>query len=534
MDLHKRDGNPAFCVVDDDDEVLQTLFNSIDSNQDGILSCDEIVSKFSDLKPSSMSKNLNLLEKFEDELQKFCRDKGSGSVDLKQFKEIAMKVPRIHGQRTQWALSLNLHSLLASKLLVGEFLDELSGIRSMTEMQLDTAITSFVNEAADIIKREWRLLKEHKVCPAGAAESALSKFAGPIGKFGDNGMFQEGLENQIGTPDPFILKGIIRDNVLADGSRNRSVTSNYRIVFSDLQEYARLLGNRLEYEYAADRGIKLTEQDVVGNIPIFLLEVAKGLHPGIQGPSEAELKDLADEFQMLRTVYGEVCSANCGTFPGDIGNFQQSMEVEFETHSAEAAIRFHDRLAQPAESTIPHIDIGDPPLTNRFSIVVVAPLSFFASRNHEKLLQSMAERVETPVKFVKMTRKGPNSTFVYCNIGSDGKPTDLEELLQRLDFQELSYLSELSSATCSKEDHIQCIIAALQTAATDTSGGKLSFIQGRRSLSLRDLMALDEVKRAGLRVEEAIQVHQFTGPIFQVSSEQRCQGFVSYIILNYK
>jgi hypothetical protein len=36
-------------------------------------------------------------------------------------------------------------------------------------------------------------------------------------------------------------------------------------------------------------------------------------------------------------------------------------------------------------------------------------------------------------------------------------------------------------------------------------------------------MALDEVKRAGLRVEEAIQAHQFTGPIFQVSTEHRCQ-----------
>lgn len=300
MQVHTLDGNPAFCVVDDDDEVLQRLFDSIDSNRDGLLSCEEIISKFSELKPSSMSKNLNLLEKFEEELQNFCQAHGSGTMDLRQFKEIAMKVPRIHGQRMQWAFSLNLHSLLASKLLVGEFLDELSGICSMTEIELDTAITSFVDEAVEIIKRECRLLKEHDASPAGAAESALSKFAGPVGKFGDNRMFQEGLENQIGTPDPFILKGIIRDNVLADGSRNRSLTSNYRIVFCDLQEYARLLGNRFEYEYVADRGIKLKEEDVVENIPIFLLEVAKGLHPGIQGPSEAELKDLADNFKKLR------------------------------------------------------------------------------------------------------------------------------------------------------------------------------------------------------------------------------------------
>jgi hypothetical protein len=83
-------------------------------------------------------------------------------------------------------------------------------------------------------------------------------------------------------------------------------------------------------------------------------------------------------------------------------------------------------------------------------------------------------------------------------------------------------LSALPAATCSKEDHVQWIAeAALRTESDDISEHKMVFIQGRRNLSLRDLMALEEVRRAGLRVEEAIQLYQYTGPIFQVS-RPRC------------
>jgi hypothetical protein len=41
--------------------------------------------------------------------------------------------------------------------------------------------------------------------------------------------------------------------------------------------------------------------------------------------------------------------------------------------------------------------------------------------------------------------------------------------------------------------------------------------QARRRLSLMELMDIPEVKRAKLRVEEAIVVYQYTGPLFQVN-----------------
>ena len=41
--------------------------------------------------------------------------------------------------------------------------------------------------------------------------------------------------------------------------------------------------------------------------------------------------------------------------------------------------------------------------------------------------------------------------------------------------------------------------------------------QARRRLSLMKLMEISEVKEAQLRVEEAMVVYQYTGPLFQVS-----------------
>ena len=510
-----------FSDVEDDDQVLQKLFDSIDRNKDGILSYDEIHEAFSILKPtaSRTSKNLALLEKFEAELQIFCQGQASGTLSPTQFKEIAMKVPRIHGQRILWAHSLNLSNLLASRLQVGDFLDELSGIRSMTEAELDAAIRVFCSDAASIIKQEWQSLKDTDSSPTdatSAAEAALGKFAGPIGKFGDNLMFQEGLENQIGAPDPFVLKGIFRDCVSAEGSTNVSRTSNYWIVYCDKQEYARLFGN--PSEYVRDENTKLKEKDMIENIPTFLIEVAKGLHPGIHGPSEAELKALEDDFKMLRECYNEVCEANTkNTFPGDLGNVQQSMDIEFEACNVEEAIRLHNAIASKAKdgSMVPFVDVGVLPVNNSFSISAVAPLSFFAARKDEQFLQSIQDGTTSTAK---VTRKGPNSTYIYCNVGKDGKPANLQELLQDLDLPELSYLSALSPATSSKADHIQFITDTVsQTEPTGSAPKKFIFIQGRRSLTLRELMALEDVKRAGLRVEEAIQAHQYTGPIFQVS-----------------
>jgi hypothetical protein len=509
--MRSQSGQPKFSEVDDDDEMLEAYFRSIDLDNDGKLSCDEIRIALCKLKTNSLSKTLDLLKNIEDEMLKF--NTYGYVLDLKTFKEIAMKLPRVHGQRIQWARSLNLDSLLACRLKVGGFLDELSGIRGMTEGEIDTALGLFFKDVVDIVKYEWIILNESDRNHAETVDAVMSKFAGAIGKYGDTRMFQEGLENQIGSPDPFILKGIFRDNIFADNSKTRSKTSNYKIVFSDFQEYARLLGRSSEYV----RGVNtlLAERDMNENIPIFLMEVAKGLHPLIKGPREAELKDLEAEFKNLRTFYDDTCAANYGTFPGDIGNVQQSMDIEFEAIDVQNAIRLHACIAQHTKDSIPFVDVGDSPIQTVFRISVLAPLSFVVSKGLEQILEPLKEIIQNSV--IAQPRKISERTYIYCEL-KNNKPSHLQELLKCFDLAQLRQISGLNQATTVREDHINWITEeGRQSRPSSRSGNQLVFMQGRRRLSLRQLMALKEVQQAGLRVEEAIQAYQYTGPMFQVA-----------------
>ena len=46
---------------------------------------------------------------------------------------------------------------------------------------------------------------------------------------------------------------------------------------------------------------------------------------------------------------------------------------------------------------------------------------------------------------------------------------------------------------------------------------KFILMPGRRYLSLKEMFLLSYVRKAKLRVEEVIQAHQYTGPMFQVN-----------------
>ena len=501
-----------YSEIDDGDEVIENFFNSIDLDNDGKLSWSEVKTALGAFESGSSLKLTDLLKNMEAELRGntsaiYGRDE---DLNLSKFKEMVKKVPRIHGQRFQWVQSLNLNKILTRKLKLGNLFDELSGVRDMTEADIDTALNSFLKDVESVVKCEWSLLK--KSCTnlftgLEKVEEAMSKYAGTVGTFGDTQMFQEGLENQVGSPDPFILTGIFRENILSAQSMERSVTSNYKIVFSSMQEFARIFGNPLEYE----RGplTILEEKDVYDDIPIFLIEVAKGLHPGIKGPKEAELKDLDTAFRDLRKLYGEICARNQGLFPGDIGNVQQSMEIKFEAPDKESAQECHAKLVEfvnQHEERSFCVDPGQVPSNNCFRVTVFGVLAFFDSSKDQTFME-LLESSNPSVRIQKLSES--HRTFIYCKL-EHGKPTNLLEVLKCLDLSELRRISALEESA-SREVHIDFIAGQAQASS------KIVCMQGRRHLSLRQLMDLQEIKEAGLRVEEAIQVYQYTGPLFQVN-----------------
>ena len=492
----------SFSEIDDDDAASREFFKKFDTNKDEKLSVEEVESAIHNAQAKSWLQ-VDGLKNLRDLI---AAKAANEEVNLEAFNKIVSDIPRLHGQRIQWARSLNLDGLLACRLKAGFLFDELSGIRETTEAELDKQLLSFFLAVSHAVKREWKKLQDPCSSPSAEVETVMNKFTGIVGKFRDAVMFQEGLVNQIGSPDPYILKGILHDNVLAEGSKKRSVTSNYKLLFDDSQEYARILGN--PQEYTKDSHTKLQDSDLRNNrdIPIFLKEVAKGLHPETKGPSETELKDLEPEFKKLRERFETTLKENDGCFPGDIGHVQKSMEIEFEASNLDTAKRIHEALVTKSKTMTNNVsfEIGSMPSGNSVTVSVFAPLSFFSSKADKDL----AAWFQT-LGFLK---KHTNRCYIYCDLShkqSDGHaPASLQDQLKSSDLPVLRQISGLQHGT--KEDCIDKILK-------EPNQPQISLMQGRRALSLRQLMELPDVKNAELRVEEAIQAHQYTGPMFQVN-----------------
>jgi hypothetical protein len=521
---------------DDDDHVLEATFRELDTNEDGELSLLDVEEGFMKLRMHASIINQNILESgsgnspnqdqdqkcIDLELQLVQVDDSTDFIDLKKFKEIARRVPRIQGQRLQWVKSFNLDGRLAALLSVGKLFDQLSGIREMEEEKIKDVTKQFGEEVEGLLIEGWKRLQVESDQKAGCGqvETAMNKFTGKVGSFGDVGMFYEGLETQIGMLDPLILKGIFRENVLGPDSEKRRISPNYKIVNSDKLEYARLLGHPDEYpeskEDDTDRGLE--------HIPVYLMEVAKGFHKGVRGPTETELKDLKPVLEKLRECYTKTCRQTDDVFPGDIGYSQKSLEVEFEAESREKAQSFLrsvekklDDLNLEIASLVqidPDPDEADSVFPTDCKLTAFWPVVCQASAEFEKWIKT-----HSAVNFFN------RMTYIYCDepkLDTEAKIGKLRQLLMGLGDSQLlqvcDWLSE--SAQLSKESRVESVLNQVRESMQPGKTRMITFMQGRKRLSLKELMAVKEVREAELRVEEAMQAYQYTGPLYQVSQSQ--------------
>ena len=512
-----RPNLPIIDENDDDERVLIKLFETLDTNQDKQLSRAEIM--------DGLTRTLSLNEKYFtnaniEKFRKLLENVEDKSITLKQFKEIAGKVPRIKGQRLQWVKSFNLHGRLAALLSSGDLFDQLSGIRRMEELELKAALRKFGEGVECIVLDAWNSekRKSHGLNYTSQVKQEMGKFEGYVGKFGDEKMFQEGLEAQIGIPDPLILKGIFRENVLRPDSGIKRVSPNYKIVNSDKLEYARLLGHPSEYSKDSETLLTDSEPKDFSGIPIYLAEVALRKQ-SVGGPSAAELKDLRPEFEKLKDLYKTICGQTNGIFPGDTGYTQKSLEIRLEGKSELPTLTaLKDEIEEQLKAfnieAAARVVVVESSETAMFSTVTVFwPIVSEGSRIFEAWLKQVTHGGTTT-----------DVTYLYCDnaaeLNCDENLEKLSKLLMGLDDSQLRRVCEgLGSAPSSKDECVELIVAdARKTGGTPGPG--LDFRQGRRRLSLRELMSVTEVRDAQLSVEEAIQAYQYTGPLYEV-----CKSF---------
>ena len=271
---------PAFDTRLDDDEVLLRLFCDLDKDKNGLVDWSELER----MQQGADSKNVLLKALQPDASQQAC----SEPLDFIALKAAARRVPRVSGQRTAWVRSMGLDADLARHLPPGTLDDGLKGLKGMSEAELDLALQAFFSDVRCKFVAEWEKARR----PGGfrSAVEANSKFAGFDGTFATLHDFHRGQD--LGYPNPDLLKGIRLEHMAHPSSNRLFVSSNYRLATSLSIEYAWAMLYEDEDALAAAEKLlaELREEasESVGGKGESLEARKKSLFPGEVGDSFQE------------------------------------------------------------------------------------------------------------------------------------------------------------------------------------------------------------------------------------------------------
>jgi hypothetical protein len=154
----------------------------------------------------------------------------------------AAQVPRVKGERVQWVRTLGLEGLLARHLPLGNFADQLSGIKNMAEEELSVAVHRFIAEVPAVVSAGLKKLKGRAASQFSSEvqEHINSKFTldgAFVGKFATLDDFYKGPEELIGTPNPKIMQGMQVEHCLRGNSRTEFTTGNYNLTTTPATEW---------------------------------------------------------------------------------------------------------------------------------------------------------------------------------------------------------------------------------------------------------------------------------------------------------
>ncbi len=164
------------------------------------------------------------------------------ALETERIYAAISQVPRVKGERVQWVRTLGLEGLLARHLPLGNFADQLSGIKNMTEEELSVAVHRFIAEVPAVVSAGLKKLKGRAASRFGSEvqEYINSKFTldgAFVGKFATLDDFYKGPEELIGTPNPKIMQGMHAEHCLRGNSRTEFTTGNYNLTTTPTTEW---------------------------------------------------------------------------------------------------------------------------------------------------------------------------------------------------------------------------------------------------------------------------------------------------------
>jgi hypothetical protein len=184
------------------------------------------------------SESSRLLGALEDLASGLTRPDPSGELTFLTLKNAVRKLPRVSGQRMEWARSLGLDGALARHLPPGSLDDGLEGLKCrMDDAAIESALDAFCRDARQLFKSSIQVMNEVK--GSTSAIEANSKFEGFTGNFATLDDYHQGAEEtmKLGYPNPDLDKGILTDHIGHPSVRRIFVTPNYHIATCLLLEY---------------------------------------------------------------------------------------------------------------------------------------------------------------------------------------------------------------------------------------------------------------------------------------------------------
>ena len=152
-----------------------------------------------------------------------------GELSFLTLKSAARKLPRVSGQRMEWARSLGLDGALARHLPPGTLDDGLEGLKGMDADSVEKALDAFCADARLLFKSSVRMFRD--TGGSASAVEANSKFEGFTGNFASLDDYHQGAEEtmKLGYPNPDLDKGIMTDHIAHPSVGRIFVTPNYQI-----------------------------------------------------------------------------------------------------------------------------------------------------------------------------------------------------------------------------------------------------------------------------------------------------------------
>ena len=217
-----------FTFEHDDKEVVEDLFNAIDTNHNKTISRTELQ---------------DALSKYQDHeelvvvLKKLIEDQPYGDeINFDRFFETFQNLPRVRGERVRWSQTLGLEGLLARFLKKGSVFDGLSGLKHLQGDELNRHIDEVCRHFSERLPQMLRAgITRLQADANGASEAEQmmnSKFSmdgAYLGRFASLDEFYEGPESLIGVPNPKIWEGAEKEHKFRRNSGRKFTTTNYAL-----------------------------------------------------------------------------------------------------------------------------------------------------------------------------------------------------------------------------------------------------------------------------------------------------------------